>query len=176
MAIPRANRVNYSFVTVESGTFLQIDSVTMMPFTGWSVAIESFYLAGCQDYESLAIGGTIVFSSNTNDIIVPNTVDQFGNFNRVIGQIPLNFNTLAYPQNYNAGNGGGVWYQNPCPYESRTKIILNTNTLAGTYQINLNYLFNNGGSVSPDATNLAFTLIFYDDTDGSSFNPNNLSG
>ena len=171
MAIPRANRVNYSFVTVESGTFLQIDSVAMMPFTGWSVAIESFYLAGCQDYESLAIGGAIVFSSNTNDIIVPNTVDQTGTFNNVIGQIPLNFNTLAYPQNYNSGAGGGVWYQNPCPYESRTKVILNTNIETTVYQINLNYLFNNGGSVSPDATNLAFTLIFYDDSSGNDFIP-----
>ena len=171
MAIPRANRVNYSFVTVESGTFLQIDSVAMMPFTGWSVAIESFYLAGCQDYESLAIGGTIVFSSNTNDIIVPNTVDQTGTFNNVIGQIPLNFNTLAYPQNYNSGAGGGVWYQNPCPYESRTKVILNTNIETTVYEINLNYLFNNGGSVSPDATNLAFTLIFYDDSSGNDFIP-----
>ena len=174
MAIPRANRINCSFTDVLSGTFLALDSVAMMPFTGWSVAIESFYLAGCKDSTSLAIGGAIVFSSNTNDIIVPNTVDQLGNFNRVIGQIPLNFNTLAYPQNYDTGAGGGVWYQNPCPYESRTKVILNPSPISEVYQINLNYLFNNGGSVSPDATNLAFTLIFYDDTDGNSFTPNNL--
>jgi hypothetical protein len=174
MTIPRANRVTYSFVNVQSGIYLNIDSVAMIPFTGWSVAIESFYLAGCQDAQSLAISGAIVFSSNTPDLIVPNTVDQFGNFTNVIGQIPLNFDTLTYPPTYNDGNGGGVWYQNPCPYESRTKVILNT--VVGSYQINLNYLFNNGGSVSPDATNIAFTLIFYDDTDGSSFTPNNIPG
>ena len=170
MAIPRANRITFYFESTVSLNGLTVNKANIEPFSGWSVAVESLYINGISDVQSLGNGMGLQLYFGGPQVLIPNSINNNSTFPNIIGTVPLNNANLSYPPSYNTDIGGSIWYQNQNTYETRTKMVLRVQDV-DSYVLNMVYLNTSGGTSAPDCAFASLTLIFYDDTDGNSFTP-----
>ena len=139
----------------------------MLPTTtGWSVSVESVFIEGIQDTQSLGNGLALNFRMVRN-ISTPENIARGMTDSFVIGTAPLNSITTAVPPNGNSSVGYVIW-QNPNTWGTRTKWVFNLESFAD-YVMSLRYAnLVDPAVVSPDAYSwLQFTLAFYDERTGS---------
>ena len=165
MAIPRANRVQLSL----SGNLstLGINAPVISGFTGYSVAVESLYIYAPDDSSTIGNGLALNVSLGIADYVwFPNiTTGLDSSRSQVFAMVPLNSAVTLPPPGWSAG--GFVAYQNPCPYESRTKMILK---LPDVDFYTLGIVTTTGSAFSGSGS-CYITLIFYDESSGNDFIP-----
>jgi hypothetical protein len=165
MTIPRANRVQLSY----SGnlTNLILDAPVISGFTGYSVAVESLYIYVTDSIYNIGNGMALDVSLGTNNQVwFPNITSGLdASRSQVFARVPLNSAVTLPPPQWE--DGGFVAYQNPCPYESRTKMILKLNDVD-------NYILGILTTSRGDeiiCNSCFITLIFYDESSGNDFIP-----
>jgi hypothetical protein len=164
MAIPRAHRVQLSYA---SGNYAScyILAKVINGFTGYSVALESIYIYSTDNIFNLGNGMAIDVSLGPNNVVrFPNITNQNADSSYIFARVPLNSAVTLPPPGWETG--GFVAYQNPCPYESRTKVILKVNDV-DSYSLGL--ITARGDSIVGGS--MFVTLIFYDDSTGNDFIP-----
>ena len=164
MTIPRANRVQLSF----SGnlTALTLNAPVISGFTGYSVAVESLYIYATDSIFNIGNGMALDVSLGINSLVwFPNiTTGLDSSRSQVFARVPLDSAVTLPPPGWE--DGGFVAYQNPCPYESRTKMILKL-TDVDIYALSIMTV--RGDEIS--CGSCFITLIFYDESTGNDFIP-----
>lgn len=164
MTIPRANRVQLIFSGNLSSLFLNAPVIS--GFTGYSVAVESLYIYATDSIFNIGNGMALdVYLGLSNQVWFPNiTTGTDSSRSQVFARVPLDSAVTLPPPQWE--DGGFVAYQNPCPYESRTKMILK---LTDVDSYTLGIQTTRGDEIS--CGSCFITLIFYDESSGNDFIP-----
>ena len=160
--------LRYTFATYANSldlTQIQLIDLMIPATSGWSVSVESVFISGIADTQSLGNGLALNFKVYTN-IKTPENIVSQNKDSFVIGTAPLDLATTATPNNGNNQTGFIIW-QNPNTWGTRTKWVLDSGNL--TYFIQLLYANQQTTAVhGPDSYDWAqFTLAFYDERTGS---------
>jgi hypothetical protein len=165
MTIPRAHRVQLTY----SGTLnaSQIPAKLINGFSGYSIAVESLYIYATDSIYNIGNGMAIDVSlESPSEVYFPNITNGIaGDRTQIFARVPLSYGVATPPPEWE--DGGFVSYQNPCPYESRTKMILKV-TDVDYYVLNL-LTTSRGDDIT--CSQAFITLIFYDESTGNEFIP-----
>jgi hypothetical protein len=142
-------------------TNIQLTDLMIPTTSGWSVSVESVFITGIADIQSVGNGLALNFYGvagiATPENITKGNIDSF-----VIGTAPLDLATTATPNNGN--QVGSIIWQNPNTWGTRTKWLVNNSSTMSLVYANQQTTSSHG----PDSYDWAqFTLAFYDERTGS---------